>query len=72
MRYLALLLLVSCASSPPPQRHWTKAGGSQEMLDREMAECQMTALQSHPGMSVERGGMIFVTCMRSKGWSIIR
>ena len=73
MRYVFLLLLASCATQPPKQFQWVKisGGGTQEEFLMAQGACEAQALQSHPGISVERGVQIYGACMRSKGWVLV-
>ena len=73
MRYLFVLLLASCATQPPKQYQWVKltGGGSQEEFQMAQGQCEAQALQSHPGISVERGVQIYGACMRGKGWVLV-
>ena len=73
MRYLFVLLLASCATQPPKQYQWVKinGGGTQEEFLMAQGACEAQALQSHPGISVERGVQIYGACMRSKGWVLV-
>lgn len=73
IRYLHVLLFAGCAAQPLTQYQWVKigGGGTHDELQMASGQCEAQALQSHPGISVERGVQVFGACMRGKGWVLV-
>ncbi len=78
IRFVAVLSLVTaslvaCASDPPPDSRWQKAGASEAELERAREKCVETAAQAPVGQTRERfkaqgRGNAFLHCMWDDGW----
>jgi len=69
MRSFSLvLLLAACAADPAPQ--WVKVGATGNDLAIDRGQCQAQAF-AVPGATAMQIGLVFNSCMRGKGWTLI-
>jgi hypothetical protein len=78
IRWVAILSLVTaslvaCASDPPPDVRWQKAGASEAELERAREKCLEAAAQAPVGQTRERFKVqgranAFLRCMQADGW----